>query len=173
MEANKKRLSSFPTTTNLVSKQRHSVGQTSSSGNPTQPPTRGGEPNGSELGWFFLSKKMPQSRDRRPRLSAFPSISNTPLGNIPSLKRSVGRLLLLAFWRTDEGVCPYRFVSFPFKEGVSLYQREALFMARRRPLQSEKGVSSHRRNALFVSRWYYSRPSPFGEGAGVRPLLLT
>ena len=168
MEANKKRLSSFPTTTNLVSKQRHSVGQTSSSGNPTQPPPRGGEPNGSESGWFFLSKKMPQSRDRRPRLSAFPSISNTPLGNIPSLKRSVGRLLLLAFWRTDEGVCPYRFVSFPFKEGVSLYQREALFMVRRRPLQSEKGVSSHRRNALFVCNQYYSRPSPFGEGTGVR-----
>ena len=47
----------------------------------------------------------------------------------------------LLFLRTDEGVCPYRFVSFPFKEGVPLYQREAFFIIRKRLLQSEEGVS--------------------------------
>ena len=57
-------------------------------------------------------------------------------GQTPS---SVRKYLL--FLRTDEDVCPYRFVSFPFKEGVPLYQREAFFIAKKRPLQSEEGVS--------------------------------
>ena len=38
-------------------------------------------------------------------------------------------------------ICPYRFVSFPSKEGVSLCQGEALFIARKRPSPFEEGVS--------------------------------
>ena len=60
---------------------------------------------------------------------------------------SVRKYLLLL--RTDEGVCPYRFVSFPFKEGVPLYQREAFFIAKKRPLRFEEGVSLFRFSGFY------------------------
>ena len=88
--------------------------RSTSDGNPTQPPPRGGVPNGSQLGWFFLILIMPLCRDRRPRLSA-----RNPLRHSRSC----------SLVRTDEGVCSYRWhvadskKAFPqFEEGVSLMQ---------------------------------------------------
>ncbi|EEX19905.1 hypothetical protein [Prevotella veroralis] len=71
---------------------------------------------------LILLVKVPQSRDRCPRLSAH-------LPRLVNKQTSV--------YRTDEGICPYWFVSFPSKEGVPLYQREAFFMARKRPRYNE------------------------------------
>ena len=56
---------------------------------------------------------VPQSRDRRPRLSACKSLNNIPLGYIPLLFGGLGRLLFAVFWRTDEGVCPYFVALYP------------------------------------------------------------
>ncbi|WP_238309122.1 hypothetical protein, partial [Prevotella veroralis] len=36
---------------------------------------------------------------------------------------------------SNEGVCPYRFVSFPFKEGVSSWSRGRLFDMKRASLR--------------------------------------
>ncbi|EEX20009.1 hypothetical protein HMPREF0973_00068 [Prevotella veroralis F0319] len=55
----------------------------------TPPNLPQGEECLTEVSWnrwrrsFFLSKRMPQSRDRRPRLSAFPFLHGFPSGNIP------------------------------------------------------------------------------------------
>ena len=94
---------------------------------------------------------------------------------MPSSVRYISRV-----FRTDEGVCPYRFVSFPFKEGVPLYQREALFIARKRPLQSEEGVSLFCLQRFRLMRHYLvthqptilwlasvRRSSPLGRLGGV------
>ena len=35
----------------------------------------------------------------------------------------------------------------------------------------EERLPSHRRNVPFICNQYYSLPSPFGEGAGVRLLI--
>ena len=99
--------------------QPHKVGTDALVGNPTQPLPRGGVPTGSWLEQVFPTRDNALKQ-----------------GQTPSSVRYISRV-----FRTDEGVCPYRFVSFPFKEGVPLYQREAFFIARKRPLQSEEGVS--------------------------------
>ncbi|EEX20063.1 hypothetical protein HMPREF0973_00038 [Prevotella veroralis F0319] len=39
------------------------------------------------------------------------------------LLRGLGRLSLVVFWRTDEGVCPYIVRILLFKEGVPLILR--------------------------------------------------
>ena len=72
--------------------------------------------NGQVNKLLILLVKVPQSRDRRPRLSAH-------LPRLVNKQTSV--------YRTDEGICPYWFVSFPSKEGVPLYQREAFFVSKR------------------------------------------
>ncbi|EEX20069.1 hypothetical protein HMPREF0973_00044 [Prevotella veroralis F0319] len=53
---------------------RLKLGRSASDGNPTQPPQRGGVPNGSQLGWFFFILMMPLCRDRRPRMETPPSL---------------------------------------------------------------------------------------------------
>ena len=52
------------------------------------------------------------------------------------------------------------------KEGKALLHLRRAF----RPIQ--ESLSLHQRNALFICKQWFSLPSPFGEGLGVR-LLLT
>ena len=132
MEANKKRLSSFPTTTNLVSKQRHSVGTDEGvwKPHPASPKGREGASPPAPLrmergvnttiskqrGRFFTSKRRPFHNDGTP----------SSIGE--------GRSFLFA-------------LSFFAKEAVPRY-----------------ALTIH----YFVRKQHYSRPSPFGEGTGVR-----
>ena len=77
-------------------------------------------PCGEGLGVRLLS------RDRRPRLSA-----------------TTFHLTLQAasLMRTDEGVCPYIEAVTSIKERLSLKQRDALLISKKRPSPMEKGVS--------------------------------
>ena len=100
-------------------------------------------------GWGFLS------RDRRPRLSAFQALCNTPLGNIPSLGEAWGGFLFPVFWRTDEGVCPYS-VALSLIKGTPLSKQRRRSVDTKRAFPcNEEGVSSMWRNALFILRMSY------------------
>ena len=121
---------------------------------------------------------MPQSRDRRPRLSAHLPFHNIPLGNIPFfwrawggfyllwfggqtrasvrpftpmyhparqhllLLRGLGRLSLVVFWRTDEGVCPYFVTLSLIKETPSSLWRGRFLAMKRASLHIEETPSS-------------------------------
>ena len=86
-------------------------------------------------------------------------------GGHPLLWRGLGRLLFAVFWRTDEGVCPYKLVLSLIK-GTPFSNQGGRFLAMKRAsLHIEETPS------LFVNSSIYS-PSPFGEGTGER-LYLT
>ena len=113
---------------------------------------------------LFCGKQWRTCRDRRPRLSTHLPLYGIPLGNIPSFGGAWGGFFLAVFWRTDEGVCPYRLACY-------LNKRNAFFNLKRAFPCNEESLSSHRRNAPFIRKQKYSLPSPFGEGVGVRLLL--
>ena len=58
--------------------------------------------------------------------------------------------------------------SSQYEESVPLYGRKALLTARKGSLQCEETPSFYQRDASFICKQCYSRPSPFGEGLGVR-----
>ena len=87
---------------------------------------------------LFRLDIVPQSRDRRPRLSA----KTLPIKASPSPLQRRGCCLtgcyLGIYRRTDEGVCPYFVVLLWHEENCDWKQREALFTSRKRPLHSKE-----------------------------------
>ena len=68
-------------------------------------------------------ERVPHSRDRRPRLSAFLPFRDTLLGNIPSFGGAWGGFLFAVLWRTDEGVCPYVVASLWIERTIQIGYR--------------------------------------------------
>ena len=88
--------------------------------------------------------REPQSRDRRPRLSA---------------PKSLLLCEIRPLMRTDEGVCLYFEVSFLIDEGTSLIQGNAFFDVKKRPLHSKETPPSNREGRSLV----FSPAAPANE----------
>ena len=86
---------------------------------------------------------VPQSRDRRPRLSA----KTLPIKASPSPPKRRGCSLtgcyLGIYKRTDEGVCPYFVVLLRHEVDCDWKQREAFLDVKRRLLRIKETPSSY------------------------------